>query len=337
MKNMIRLMALLLLLCGMSAALADEPLAVWPKEHAPQKIIHAGDWWYAMMGTYGFSDAELAVGPAPDALTTVYSADAHVWSFAATGSHAAWVQVVDNERLEWMLYDRASGEITQVHSEAMIEQRPCFAVALAEGRLFYCRSVGTEGAAQLIARSLTDGSEELWGEDAYPIGAMALREGTLFIARRQPDGWKLIALETAERSRYKETPLPEYIDMVYDVDYDPQYGVIAMYYMDSESGEHVALLGRSGMINLYTFSRGVCAVDDMVEVVGGRLRWCVQVNASGYVTDHYRMVDYNLLRNWPTEHLRTYWFSTAEEGVLALSFGEDRDYETCVLNVYPVE
>lgn len=334
-----RLLCLLVLLTTLlSAACAEAPLAIWPKEHAPQRILHVGDCWYAMMGTYGGPDAELAVGPSPDALETVYQADAYVWSFVASQTHAAWTQrTAGDGTLEWMLYDRATGETTLVHSEPEGDVRPCFSIALTQDRLYYVRNEGSDGAGCVYVRSLADGTDTPWGEAQGRIGAIAVRSDMLVLVQQEESGWTLHVMDTSGRREYKALEMPERVAQIYDVDYDPSTGLFGLYYMDTENAEHAALLTWPRMYNLFTFSRGVYALGDNISLVDGHFRWTVQIEASGYVTDHYRVVDYDVLHNQPVEHLRSYWCAPAEEGLLVLSFNADGAYDGCEMHVYPDE
>ena len=160
MKHCKRLFILpLLLLLSMTAACGETVLATWT-EGTPARLVCTGERWYAMLGSYGRNDATLAVGDEPDALSTVYADDAKVWSFEVTPTHAAWVQIAD-DTLRWMLYDHASGQVTEVWREADVDKRPCVTLALDEQALYYVRSDMAAETAALYRRSLADGTEIL--------------------------------------------------------------------------------------------------------------------------------------------------------------------------------
>lgn len=135
MKHCKRLLILpLLLLLSMTAACGETVLATWT-EGTPARLVCTGERWYAMLGSYGRNDATLAVGDAPDSLGTVYTDEAKVWSFEATPTHAAWVQIAE-DTLSWMLYDHASGQVTEVWREADVDKRPCVTLALDEQAMY---------------------------------------------------------------------------------------------------------------------------------------------------------------------------------------------------------
>ena len=335
MNHLKRLIALLLLtMLTVTAASADTLLTSWPREHTARRIILAGDCWYAMMGAYGQPDAELAVGDDLDALTTVYEDDASVWSFTATQNHAAWVQCGTDNVLRWMLYDRLSGKVEEIWREAMTDTRPCFSVGLDENALYYVRTDSEQGTAELISRSLTDGTETALYQPERPISAMTLRGEFVHLAVNKPDGWRLVSANVVTRDAYYEHTLPDTVKLIYDVDYDASTGFYALYYLDTDGREHAAVLSMMRLKNLYTFASSSYAVADTLEIADGHLYWGVQMNWSGNVTDHYVVVDYDLVSNRPVEYARGYWFSLAEDALLVLTFGSDGNYETCVLSAY---
>ena len=337
MKRMKQLtITVMLLLCAcLLAGCTGTPIAEWPKEHTPQKIIHAGEHWYAMMGSYGMHDAELAVGPAPDKLETVYKADATVWKFTATQTHAAWIQLGDDNMLRWMLFDMQSGETVEVYSEELTNNRPCMNVCLSDDTLYYVRVDAEIGENLLVAHQLADHSETTLYSTDSDVGAMRVRDNVAHLAVEKNAEWMLVTLPLNGENDVVQHMLPFQVATVFDVDYDAELDVYALYYMDVRMKEHTALYDRSRIDNIYTFAANSYAVDDMLEIADGHLYWALQMNWSGNIADHYIVTDYDLQKGRPVEHERSYWFSCSDEGLLVLSFGEEDDYETCVLTVYP--
>lgn len=329
-------MTVVLLLCAcLLAGCTGTLIAEWPKEHTPQKIIHAGEQWYAMMGSYGMHDAELAVGPAPDKLVTVYKDDASVWKFTATETHAAWLQISEDNVLRWMLFDMQRGETVEIHSEEKKNTKTCLNVCLGDDALYYVRVDEETGEKLLVAHQLADHSETILYLTDSDVGAMRVRDNVAHLAVEKNAEWMLVSLPLNGENDIVQHMLPMQVAIVYDVDYDAEMDVYALYYMDVRKKEHTAVYDRARIDNIYTFAANSYAVDDMLEIADGHLYWALQMNWSGNITDHYLVTDYDLQKGRPVEHDRGYWFSRSDEGLLVLSFGEDGDYKTCVLTVYP--
>lgn len=325
MKHLTRLLSLLLLLvCSVSAACAAEPMITWSGDSStPARLVHAGDYWYATLGPYGQKDATLAIGPSPDELVPVYSADAYVWgTLAATPEHAAWVQEHD-DTLTWMLHTRATGETVEVYTETFGDVRPCFGVALDEQAFYYVRSDTAAGTAELVRRSLADGTETVLYAPGCPISSLTIRQGVLVLAQQAEAGWQVLRLDAENGDMIAMRQLPEDVQLVFTVDYDPLTRCYAVYYYDTSGREQVGVYIRNQLMSIYTFGMNSYAYDDAMVLVDGHLIWTVKRETSGLVADNFTVVDVNLLTGDIAEYERSTHFIVDGDSLLLLTINQE--------------
>lgn len=317
MKHCKRLLILtLLLLLPLTAASAETVLASWT-EDTPARLLCAGGRWYAMLGSYGRNDATLAVGDAPDALTTVHTDEAKVWSFEAAPTHAAWVQIAE-DTFRWMLYDHASGQVTEVWREADVDKRPCVTLALDEEALYYVRSDMAAESSILYRRSLADGAETVLRMPGGMIASLTMRQGELILAERSAEGWQLLRLNAETGDELAVKKLPAIVETVFTADYDPAFRSWAAYYRDTSGREQAGILSGNSVLNVYTFGWVEYAYDEALEMVDGHLIWTIKREVSGVIADNFITVDYDLRRNQVTEHRGSCHFQTTDGGLLLL-------------------
>lgn len=327
MKHMIRYLAMLLLLTiPLSLAFAEMPVAQWSgNAPAPVQIVHAGEWWYASMGSYGKPDASLAVGPSPDEMTIVYESDAYVWNeLVATSDYAAWMQQRDGE-LYWMLHDRLSGETTTLHQETISNVRPGVGVALDADAVYFIRSDLTAGTAELIRRSLADGTETVIYAPGCPISTVKMETGELIIAQEAPEGWQLLRIDPENGDVIGLRQLPDNVIMVFRADYDPQLLTYAAYYADDTGREHVDLYVRGKVYDIFTFGSHAYAYNDRIDFSGGHLTWTVKNEVSGPVAENFRVVDINMLTGDIQEHLCSMSYCLDGDALLLLTMDVENE------------
>lgn len=327
MKYITRLLALLmLLLTALTAAYAEEPLAAWPDDQpAPNQIVHAGEWWYASMGNYGKPDASLAIGTSPETLTTVYTSYGYIWGrLIATEEHAAWVEQLDG-LLSWRLHTRESGETVVLHTEPVGDVRPCFSVGLDAQAVYYVRTDAANGTAEVIRRSLGDGSETVLHAPGCPISALTLAGEELVIAQQAEAGWQLLRLDAENGDMTAQVVLPESIALIYSVDYEPDYDYYALYYYDAAGEEHASIYMRRQLLDVYTFVGYTYAYNDALLLQGTHMIWTVKNEVSGKVADNFCVVDVDLSTGSIVGHEGSFCFMLDGEGMLLLSFDTDND------------
>lgn len=327
MKRLTRLLALLLLLvCCVNAACAVAPMITWNAgRSAPTRLVHAGDYWYATLGSYGSADATLAIGPSPDKLVPVYSADARVWgTLAATPEYAAWVQE-QNDTLTWMLHNRESGETVAVHTEPFGDVRPCFGVALDENAMYYVRSDTAAGTAELVRRSHADGTETILHAPGCPISSLNIRQGELVLAQQAEAGWQIVRLDAENGDMIALGQLPGIVAMVFTVDYDHATDAYAVYYYETDGREHAGVYIRKQLLSVFTFGSRSYAYEDAMVLVDGHLIWTVKREVSGLIADNFRVVDVNLLTGDISEHERSMHFIIDGDKLLLLTINPDKE------------
>ena len=327
MKRLTRLLALLLLLvCCVNAACAVEPMITWNgDESTPTRLVHAGDHWYATLGSYGRADATLAIGPSPDKLVPVYSADARVWgTLAATPEYAAWVQE-QNDTLTWMLHNRESGETVAVHTEPFGDERPCFGVVLDANAMYYVRSDTAAGTAELVRRSHADGAETILHAPGCPISSLTIRQGELVLAQLAEAGWQILRMDAENCDMIAMKQLPADVEMVFTVDYDPATGGYAVYYCDDSGREHAGAYVGVRLHSIFTFGSRSYAYEDAMVLQDGHLIWTIKHEVSGLIADNFRVVDVNMLTGDISEYERSMHFIIDGGKLLLLTINPDKE------------
>ncbi|MBQ2953556.1 MAG: hypothetical protein IJE07_08370 [Clostridia bacterium] len=325
MKHITRLLALLLLLCSVTAACAQEPLAQWPwDQSAPNQIVHAGPWWYAATGLYGSPNASLAIGPSPDALRQVYASQGSIWGMLrATETHAAWVECL-NGTFSWMLHTRETGETIAVYTEAMTDERPCFFVGLDEADLYYVRHA--DNRIEVVRRHLADGTETVLPtpHDAI-ITSLSLDDGEVTIACELMDGMYLIRLDSVTGEEIAREALPEDVDYVFCAGYVPRYRAYAVYLASETEGEALGFCQNGQLSIVLTIGANSYAYHDYVLMADGHLIATMKIERSGAVADNFITLDIDLIGREMTEYEGAVSFTVDDGRLLLLTLDPDND------------
>lgn len=328
MKNFKRLVLMLVMalsMCMMTAC-TDESIAAWPgEESAPNQLVHAGEWWYAAIGNYGSPNASLAVGESPETMKLVYESKGNIWGeLTAAADHAVWLELLGDD-LRWLLYSREADETIVVYEERFGDVRPCLSVAVDEAAMYYVRTDYSAGSAEVIRRAHADGAETVLFAPGCPVSALRLRQGELIIACDAADGWQLLRIDAEDGSAVAMKQLPENVEMVYCVDYDPATLGYAVYYYDDAGKEHAGLYAYGELHSIYTFGEHSYAYHDRLELVDGHLMWVVKDEVSGMVADHFRMIDVDLVESNHTEHERSFSYCMDGDTLLLLTIDIDKE------------
>ena len=155
--------------------------------------------------------------------------------------------------------------------------------------------------------------------------------GALLIAAGAEGEAELIKLDLAGGGQ-ERIPLSASVGFVFACAYDSVAGGFAVYYSDTDGGEHIGTVNaKNGKIKkVFTFGANLYAYQDTIEFYDGHLYWVQQINASGNVAEHYRFVDYDCKKDTAEEYLKTFSFSLAEDGITLLAFNAV-DYDAIYL------
>lgn len=332
MKYIARLLTLLLLLTALTSACAEAPLAVWPwdsGEPAPNQIVRAGRWWYASMGNYGSPSASLAIGPSPDALTTVYTSQGYIWGrLHATETHAAWVEEKDGV-LSWMVHERETGVTTVVHTEALEDGRPCFSIAL-NGALWYVRV--RNGRSELVRLRLSDDSSLFTSREAVLptpedaiITSLSLNDHSeLTIACELPEGWRLIRLNILGEEVARDA-LPEEVTMVFCAGYVFEDRAYALYYATEDAAEMIGFCQQRRLSPVMSLSPHTYAYQDYVTLTEDHLICTLKTDRTGAVADNFITLDVDLVTREVAEHKGAISFTVDGDRLMLLTLDPEND------------
>jgi hypothetical protein len=299
--------------------------AIFPVEEAPVKTINAGNKWYSLIGRYLGDEFSLSVSESYDGVNKVYSTSGvDIWFFEANEALAAWCEK-NGAELNFMVYSAESGKTEKVFS-ASIEKgfSPANVGVWRESVYFAYTDYAAKSAGVMRYDTATGELSrfcelEFLGE--YSCTSLSVDGASLLISAGKGKEAELIKIGLESGSK-TEIPLSDSADFVYACACDTAGEGYAVYYRDAKGAEHIGTVNpKNGKIkNIYSFGANVYAYRDTLELHGGHLYWVTQVNSTGNVADHYRLVDYDCAENTADEYLRTFSFSLAEDGVTLLSF-----------------
>ncbi|MBQ8403415.1 MAG: hypothetical protein IJX55_03190 [Clostridia bacterium] len=311
--------------------------AVYELDEAPVKIVEAGGVWYALMGRYGSDDFRLAVGESYEYFDTVYETEnVTIWFFEANENYAVWCERSGNI-CEFKVYTRATGEVSTVRTLGGEDGYQNANVGLFGDSLYFLETDYAAEKAAVMRYDAKTGELSRFYEFTYDgeYSAMNLSlAGDILLAVGNVGGKaSLVRFDLAAGGAPDVRELSKKAEYVFDAAYDTVTGAYAIYYKDTDGAEHIGVISAksNAVANIFTFAENVYAYEDTVRMHDSRVYWITQVNASGFVTEHYRFIDYDYKSHTRTEYLRTFGFTVAEDGVYLLSFNKE-DYDGVYLS-----
>lgn len=320
----------LLAFSGCSALLPKaqpEILKSYPKQTAPEQVVKTQTGWAMLHNVYGGRDYTVSAGKDLESAITVYSAnDVSIWYFEANDNGIVWCE----KSTEFYTYKAYVFKTEQV--ETMLQ------VPVADG--FQPANVGIFGNVAYYC--LIDYEKQEVRAIAYDLSSQATNDvyTAAFEEDNQPYFINLEAtylsfacsdfitvLDVQTNQTVYRASLPDDVKHVFSVSYDSKNETCALYYADGDS-EDIGILrkGETAISSLFTFSENYYAYHDKIECYNGHVYWIAQANVSGYVTDHYKLIDYNYLEHKVSETSKTIDFCRAGEDIYLLRFNKSGDY-----------
>lgn len=346
-KKFIRLTVLVLTLamclcaCGENRVTVYEITAeiawdVYPSEKAPAHAVRSGDTHYMLMGVYNGNEFSLAVKK-DGYEKEVYSAyGVSIWFMEAEGEYAVWCEMTSDARV-FKLYDGNNGEVSEIFSASLDAGYQNANVGIYKGSVYFAYTDYTEKSAYIMRYDIGSKTLEKFctldfsGETSCT--SLSVDRGMLTVSSGTEGNVSLITFDLENGGEAETKKLDGSVDFVYGCAYDTVTGDIAVYYRDKDKKENIGVVknGKRAPEVLFTFGENVYAYRDTVEIYGGHVYWVNQANVTGFVSDHYRFIDYNYIDGITEEYIRTFSFSLTDDGVVLLSFNA-REYDAIYLS-----
>lgn len=341
MKKLIAISLLLTLVLSLAGCNSHIPqgdpgtkLASFPTDsNYPVKLVKTDSYWVSLVGRYGSSSSSISVSDTAQDLHTVYSAeDVTVWFMDADDEYVIWSELSE-EFYTYKVHSIAAGTTETIFQTTANDVMQLRNVSLHNGFAYYAYMDYSAQQAHVFRYDLQKKSAEpifspKWEGDKS-VMSFAVQDGLLSIA--VPEGITVLDLNSGE-TVYKNL-LPTDIHYVFSVSYDAVNKTCALYYADSDS-EDIGIMkqGDATIRSIYTFGSNQYAYQDQIQCLNGRIYWISQFNASGNVTEHYSLVEYDYLSDLPNETQRTLNFYVDEHGEYLLRF--DRSGEFHNIDLY---
>jgi len=320
----------------------SESVASFPKENAPSKIIKAGDIWYSFINEYGSDRYVFSIGSNPSETNAVYeTSGGSIWFFEGNEKYAFWCEKDEDEN-HFMLYNREKNTTEEIYTIKNTEWdfQPGN-VGLYKDSVFFAINrygpLSNVNSAAIIGYDITMDELYVLFNSGYDnnnmISSFSVDENYMIISLCEADIQKIVLIDLDSPDTFFKGELSENVLYVYDAAYDSSTSEFAIYYMDVNGAEHIALPYVGGEKNIFTFNKNWYAYQDSIECFDGHIYWIGQHDISGNVAEHYRFVDYNYETDVSTEKEMTFHLSPGDEGIYLLSFDEML-YKNIELSLY---
>lgn len=310
------------------------PLVSYPKDNAPIQMIQTTDYWVSLVGNYTSSDYAVSVSDTVDILNPVYTVEnVSIWFFDASDTGAVWCEKSE-EHYTYKLYCFEDEQITVLHQTENAADFQAQNIAIYDHTVYYCLADHAQLQATLYAYDIATQTTHTvhtvpFTEETLPH-SFSVEERFITLA----DSKTVIILDRMTYDITKTHVLPADVERVFAVSYNADDDTCALYYSDEDS-EDIGILDpqNSRLTSLYTFAENHYAYHDTIRCIDGHLYWIAQSNVSGYVADHYRLIDYDYKTHRATETPQAFAFfeKNGEKHILCF---DGREYETIELYNY---
>ena len=305
------LVAILLVACVVFIIFKMQPkvLNSYPSGMEPAQVIKTDDQWILLRNTYGKTSYTISVGEDSDATTDIYSVDnVSIWFFEANQNGIVWCEE-SREFYTYKIYVFETQKVETVFQVATDKGYQPQNIGIYLNTVYYCAINYDRREVQVIAYDITtkttnDIIKVELHEELQPYSINLENEYLNFACS---DQIKVINLQNNEVAF--DCTLPDIVEYVFAVSYDSKNDTCALYYSDDDS-EDIGVLkeGDTNIRSVFTFSQNHYAYQEKIECYDGHIYWIEQANVSGKVADHYRLVDYDYLKDKPKETARTFSF-----------------------------
>ena len=333
MKKIICMICLLLILsltltgCTFLSFLNRTKLASYSKDVGPSQVIKTEKYWVSLINEYGKSDYSISVSDTSEKLVGIYSVeDVGIWYFEANDNGVVWCESSE-ESYSYKFYGFSDKEVKTIHEAPKSAGYQPQNVGIFLDKVYFTfidyenQTINVcEYEIETESINVFDSYEWVLDKIPYPI---SVENGYLSFA--YSEYIKVINLNTEEV--VFKADLPENSRKVFAVSYDSINDTCALYYADADS-EDIGIFKEedSAIRSVFTFEKNIYAYEDKIRCVDGHIYWIEQINYSGYITDHYQLIDYSYFDGKKTETKRTFYFNCNEHGMYLLRFNRRGDY-----------
>jgi hypothetical protein len=306
---------------------STKTISSFPAETAPSQVIYTEDQWVMLNNVYGSSDYSISIGDDLNSVNSIYQVNnVSIWYIVADDSGVAWCEKSD-ELYSFKIFvfeNNAVETVFQVETEKGYQPQN---VGLYLNTVYYCFIDYDEQNVQVIAYDIATRTSNCisradFKEKNQPYSINLQGEFLSFICS---DEIRVCSLQNNET--VFDCVLPGTVNYVFSASYDRINDTCAVYYADNDS-EDIGILkdGEGEIKSVFTFSENHYAYQDRIECHDGHIYWISQASVSGTVSDHYRFIDYNYLKDRPTEITRTFSYCRNEDGMYLLRFNRSGEY-----------
>ncbi|MBE6594875.1 MAG: hypothetical protein E7644_03655 [Ruminococcaceae bacterium] len=317
---------------------SQSAVATYPDKEAPAKIFKTDAHWVALVNSYGSSDYTLSVSEDLHTLQGVYTAtDVSIW-FMAVNDTAAFFCEETEEHYTYKAYLLQEKTMKTVFSTPAGDIYQTQEVGLLGNLAYYCYIDYASLTVSVIAYDLLTGTTSVAWEKPYVEAEMpycfAVEGNLLSVAHSKA----VTVLDLTTGDIPFSISLPNEVQHVFSVSYDPANDACALYYSDQDS-EDIGIIaeGATKITSHFTFGSNRYAYHDQIKCINGYIYWIAQANITGNVTDHYQLVIYNYKTGKPTEIKRTFYFHYDDGTLYSLRFDKNGDYSNIELMEREVE
>lgn len=298
-------------------------LKSYPMEKAPSQVIKTDNGWVMLLSDYDGQNYTVSVSESLDSATDVYSVgDVSIWYFEANEKGIVWCEKSD-EFYTYKAYIYETQNIETFFEVAVDDGFQLQNVGIFLNAVYYSIVDYEQHKARVLAYDFESKTTSVVCEapffDEKQLYAINVENGYLsFICSDQIKVFNLQGDEIVF-----DTSLPSDVKYVFSVSYDSLNNVCALYYMDKDS-EDIGFFkeGEDKISSVFTFSNNHYAYQDKIKCYDGHIYWITQANVSGYVSDHYRLIDYNYLKHTVIETDRTFCLYRSENDLYSLRFNK---------------
>lgn len=298
------------------------------KNKLPNLMAVSEDTYYILTSTYGSGKYRLSAGKNVEKLNFVYDVkDTSIWYLYAEGDYAAWVESY-GDHYEYKVYDNGTDEVLSINTVKCSEdEQQNMQMGIYESVLYYSEIDYADEKIHIKGYNIKEKTTEIVHEAALTESiSIALEVKAGVLTAYLGDG-KLCSINL-KNGQETSVSIPIKMSNVYAVSYDKENDLYALYYSAKGSNTEdigTFALGNKQIKSIYTLSENCYAYRDNIAIDKGHLFWVTQVNASGNVVDHYKLVDYSCQEDTVVESSGAFGFALTDDILYTLSFVNNID------------
>lgn len=302
-------------------------LKSYPEENAPSQIIKTEKYWTMLFNSYESQDYSISVSENLDVENIIYNIEnVNIWYFEANDYAIVWCEK-SLENYTYKIYKFDSKEIETIFQISVDIGFQPQNIGIYNNFVYYCTIDYSLQKVNLIEYDINKKTTNVYyttdfNENNQPYSINLENE---FLSFFSSDQIKVFNIKNNTISF--ESPLSDTIKHIFAISYDDTNNTCALYYADEDS-EDIGILSKdeNTVVSIFTFSENHYAYQDKIKCKDGHIYWITQGNVSGYVTDHYKLVNYNYLDNTVTEIDKTFCLHYNDNNLYFLRFNKNGEY-----------